>query len=55
MRKLFGKKAESVMTFLTMIMSFGLAIRSFSVLPSLVVGFAKNYLSGTMLTVMRLL
>lgn len=53
MRKLFGKKAESVMTFLTMIMSFGLAILLFSVLPSLVVGFAKNYLSGTMLTVIE--
>ncbi len=46
LRKIFGKRAESVAIGITIFISFALAILLFTVLPTVLVNFLKNYLSS---------
>ncbi|MDO4754094.1 MAG: DUF1385 domain-containing protein [Bacillota bacterium] len=46
LRKIFGKHAESVAIGLTMLISFMLAVFLFTILPTVIVNFLKNYLTS---------
>lgn len=49
LEKTFGKKADSISMVLTMIVSFGLAIAFFMVLPTFITGFLKPYITHPVL------